>query len=155
MVNWDDHTDMISTYFSVGEALLLKSWSVYHIPSEDEKANILDLAQRLDTVRERIGNAFIVHAWIRPTSVNCPGSNYDQKNYNQFIGSTAKNSGHITGQAVDFHVSGSADPNGCQQMKRQILPWLEELGLRMEDNVGGNWIHLDTKPVISKRFFTP
>lgn len=108
----------------------------------------------MDKIRERIGIPIIVHVWIRPKSVNNPNHSRHGQDYNLFIGSKSTKSGHIFGQAIDFHVSGYSDAAKCSNIRRKILPWLEELDIRMED-IDGNWIHIDTKPVINFRFFKP
>ena len=154
MVNWDNPKSKISKYFTVHEATFLPSWRVYHTPSTKEKEEIIKLAKIMDIVRERIGKPIIVHVWIRPKSVNCPNSDKHGQDYNLFIGSKSTKSGHIFGQAIDFHVTGFSGPSGCNEIRQKILPWLEELNLRMED-INGGWVHIDTKPVGFKRFFKP
>lgn len=154
MVNWNDPNAKISKYFTVHEATFLPSWRIYHRPSDEEKKEILKLAKVMDTIRERFGKPIIVHCWIRPKTVNCPGHVRHGQDYNLFVGSTSTKSGHIFGQAIDFHVSGYDGPSGCHEARQKILPWLEELSIRMEDIAGG-WVHVDTKPVGYKRFFKP
>lgn len=153
-INWDDPKSKISKYFTVKEALLLPSIKTLHIPSEEEKVNIVALAEKMDLVRELVGKAIVVHCWIRPTAVKCSDVQYLNFNYNEYSGSKAKKSAHIIGKAIDFHVSGSEGRNGCDYIRGLLLPNLEDWGLRMED-IAGDWIHLDTAPVISQRFFKP
>jgi len=154
MVDWSNPKNNISKYFTVHEALWLPSWRTYHIPSEEEKKEIIKLAHKMDIIRERIGMPIFVHVWIRPTYVNQPGHSRHGQNYNLFIGSTATHSAHISGKAIDFHVNSKSGPDGCKEMRDKIQPWLEELDVRMENNKG-SWIHIDTKPVTGKRFFNP
>ncbi len=156
MINWSDPKSKISRFFTVGEALYLPSWGIYHIPSEQEKKNIEEFAKTIDLVRDLIGIPIVCHVWIRPTSVNCPGSKYHGKNYNQFVGSVATKSAHISGRALDFHFKGYATNNDCSIMREKIKPHLEKLKLRME-GLYGPWIHLDNmQPGASgKRFFKP
>lgn len=154
-VNWDDPKSKISDHFTVHEALWLPSWRVYHAPSEEEKTNILRMAASLDCVRKQLNRAVIVHCWIRPTKVNCPGNKkYHGKNYNKFVGSTSIKSAHITGEAVDYHVSGFSGPKGCNTIRVSLVPFLERYGMRMED-IDGAWIHNDIKPVKVNRFYKP
>lgn len=150
-IDWSDPNAKISKYFTVNESLYLPSWGISHIPSAEEKIEILKLAKIMDIIRERIGKAIVVHVWMRPISVNCPGHERHGENYNLFIGSKSLRSGHIFGKAVDFHVSGEED---FPKVRKQIEPWLESLEIRMEDNAG-KWVHLDTLPVGNKRFFKP
>jgi hypothetical protein len=144
---------ILSKFFSWKEALWLPSWKIEHTPSLDEVDNILLLASKLDKVRELLGRPMRVHVWIRPTSVNCPGSNYHGENYNLFIGSKAKRSAHIVGKAVDF----SCKDISCDEIRNLLIPHLDEWNLRMEDLPGSNWVHLDCAEVApgGKRFFKP
>jgi len=126
-----------------------------HRPTLVQQMNILDLAQRLEELRKLLGgHPFNIHCWMRPNPTITEGPRNGQ-DYNSFVGSTAPNSGHLTGKAVDFHVRGFHGQGGCAEMRQRILPHLDALGLRMED-INGAWIHLDTKPVGSRgRFFKP
>lgn len=153
-IDWANPKSRISKYFTVHEATYLPSWRIYHSPSEEEKEEIVKLAKIMDTIRERIGKSCIVHVWIRPKKVNCPGHERDGQDYNLFIGSKSTKSGHIFGQAIDFHFATYAGPEGCAEVREIIKPWLEELDIRMEDIEGG-WVHIDTKPVGKNRFFKP
>lgn len=149
-INWLDPKAKISKYFTVKEALYLPSWQVMHIPSESEKANILKMAAKMDRVRELMNNFPIsVHVWIRPV-LNQPGHPKHGQDYNTFI-KGAKNSAHKTGEAVDWSIKGE----DCDKLRIALLIKLEELELRMEDLPGSNWIHLDCRPVVGKRFFKP
>jgi len=154
MIDWNNPKSKISKYFTVHEATFLPSWRIYHTPSEEEQKEITKLAQIMDTIRERVGAAIIVHVWIRPKYVNCPNSDKHGQDYNLFIGSKSTKSGHIFGQAIDFHVSGHAGPQECAHIRQLIVPVLEDLDIRMEDQDGG-WIHIDTKEVKYSRFFKP
>lgn len=153
-MDWTNPETKISKHFTVKEATYLPSWDCYHVPTEKEKEEIIKLAKIMDIIRDRIGKAILVHVWIRPKKANIPGHERDGQDYNVFIGSTSTRSGHIFGQAVDFHFSSAAGAAGCLAKRKEIEPWLEELNIRMEDKEGG-WIHIDTKPVGHKRFFKP
>ena len=151
-IDWNNKNDLISPHFKVHEALWLPSWRIYHIPSEEEKQEIIKLADKMEKVRSLFSVSFSVHVWIRPVATNCPGSSHHGENYNLFVGSTSLKSAHIFGKAIDFHVSGMVGPEGCQKARQIILQHLEEWKIRMED-IDGGWIHIDTAEVISKRFF--
>lgn len=150
-IDWSNPNARISKYFTVNEATYLPSWGISHIPSEQEKIEIVKLAKIMDIIRERLGKPIVVHCWIRPVSVNCPGHEKHGQNYNLFVGSKSRRSGHIFGKAIDFHVTGETD---FPALRKKIEPWLKPLGIRMEDNQG-NWVHIDTLPVGYKRFFKP
>lgn len=147
-VDWSNPKSKISKYFSVGEALYIPKWDCYHEPSEDEKSAILTHAANMDKVRDELGVACRVHCWIRPTSLNCPSSSHHGEDYNATCGG-AKASRHIFGDATDY------DPIGlsCDAGREKLEPKLEEFGLRMEKAPGTNWIHNDSGPVITNRYF--
>lgn len=153
-IDWDNPRAAISDHFTVHEATWLPSWKVYHTPSEEEKENIVEMAAAMDKVRKQVNRPIIVHCWIRPLKVNCPGSNRHRKNYNKAVGSTATKSAHIIGRAVDYHVSGFAGAGGCNTVRVSLLPYLERYGLRMED-IDGAWVHNDIQPVVNNRFYKP
>jgi hypothetical protein len=150
MTDWNDPKSQISEYFRVGDALYLPKWNCYHHPTDTEKANILAFAVMVDVVREFIGKPFVVHCWIRPTQAHVQGPN-NGKNYNVLVGG-ARQSAHITGQAIDFHVEGM----DCATVRKLLVPELERLKLRMED-MDGNWVHIDCRSPYPghPRFFKP
>lgn len=173
--DWSDPKSKLSKNFSVGEALLLPSWGSYHVPSEEEKKAILAIANRVtkvaDKLTEKLGKQIrmSVHAWMRPERANIPGSKWNGMDYNRWIYENqvwaglsneekakkkVPNSPHKTGHAIDFHVIGWEGKEKCAEMRKLILPFIEEFGLRME-NIEGGWIHLDDLPVINNRFFKP
>lgn len=174
-IDWSNPKAKITPRFSVEEALMLPSWGVMHVPSEDEKKSILAIAQDVgraaDVLEKIIGRkiAISVHAFIRPEKANIPGSKWDGQDYNRYIyetqvwknltaeekaKKTVPKSPHRTGKAIDFHIVGFQGKEKCAQIRQMLLPHLEALGLRMEDIEGG-WVHLDNMPVINKRFFKP
>ena len=144
----------VSRYFTLHEALFLKSWNIYHIPTEKELEEISNFAKSLDLVRDLVGLPFIVHCWIRPLSVNNPESKYHKMDYNSFVGSKNPNGAHPKGRGCDFHVKGYELAEDCGIIRRMIVPHLEKLKLRME-NLNGTWIHIDNLPKINERFFKP
>jgi hypothetical protein len=153
-INWSDLNENISDHFKVGEALLLPSWRVYHIPSDKEKEEIVKTADVMEKIRALFGTGISIHCWMRPLQANAPGTQYHNQNYNAFVGSKSTMSAHIFGRAVDFHVNGKQGADQCAQVRQTILPHLEAWNIRMED-IGGAWIHIDTYPVKSSRFFKP
>lgn len=154
-IDWTDMDAHITPHFTVDEALLLPSWSVHHKPTYTEKANIQILAERMERVREFLGKPIHVHCLIRPEHANCDSQVYHGHNYNSFVHG-ALNSMHIVGGAVDWHLEGFEGAQGCDEVRRQLLPHLEEFQLRMED-FKGPWIHTDIKPVAEggRRYFKP
>lgn len=174
-IDWTDPKAKITDRISVGEALTLQSWGVMHVPSEEEKAAIVGIAEAagraMDVLEKIIGRhvSINVHAFMRPEKANVPGSQWDGHDYNRYIYETQvwkdlsadekakKNvpkSPHRTGHAIDFHIGGYEGAEKCAQIRQMLLPHLEELGLRMED-LNGGWVHLDNLPVVHARFFKP
>ena len=151
IVDWKDPKAKISKYFTVKEALWLPAWEVLHTPSDDEKISILALAEKMDLVREFLERPIIVHCWIRPKCANLPGSKWDKRNYNSFVGG-APGSAHSEGKAVDFHVAKMT----CGEVRQILQPKLNEFKVRMED-IEGNWVHVDIRePALKRsRFFRP
>ncbi len=123
----------------------------------------------MDVIREFLGEPINVHVWMRPGVASCPGTPWDGKDYNRYIYETqvwkalseeekakkqVPNSPHKSGEAVDWSVVNKKTAEACAEVREKLLPKLEEWGVRMED-IHGSWVHIDTKPVISKRFFKP
>ena len=150
MVDWNDPKSNISNHFTVREALWLPSWQVMHIPSDEEKANIIAQAQKMDLVREFLGVPLHVHCWIRPV-LNNPQSPYHGQDYNLLVHG-AKGSVHMVGLATDYDAAGM----NCDDVRAKLEPKLEEFGLRMERWPGSNWVHNDSKePLPGHRYFIP
>ena len=146
MIDWCDPKEHITEHFTVHEALFLPSWKVYHIPSEEEKSNIMAVALVMEKIRKLFKHAPItVNSWIRPNSVSCLSEMYDLENYNYVVGG-APRSMHLFGSAVDFTVKGYGNADGCMQARHILLPHLKDFGIRLE-NLDRNWIHIDTKEI--------
>lgn len=149
--NWNDKDSKITLHFTVGEATYLPSWKIHHIPTEEEKSNIFVTALAMEKIRDYLKTPISIHCWIRPNSVNCPGSEYHGKDYNAHV-KGAKASAHITGRGVDW-----SNNSNCDFVRVQLLSKLEGLGICMENLPGSNWIHIDTLPPRGgkTRFFKP
>ena len=149
-INWEDPTSMISTHFSVNDAIFLPSWKRLANESDgltDEvKENLVNLMAKMEVVRQFLGNrAIIVHCAFRPVE------------YNKLIGG-ALNSPHLTGRAIDYHVDGLAGTNGCDYVRGLLEPKLQEFQLRMEDisnMLSRNWIHNDNIVPHPNYYFKP
>lgn len=144
MVDWTDPKSMVSKYFSVHEALYLPTWARLATESDgltDEiKANLIVLCQKMDVVRDYFGSPINVHVTFRPPA------------YNKLIGG-APNSAHTAGSASDFDISGVI----CDDARAKIIAdgKLDEWNMRMEKNPGGSWLHLDMYPPKPNRYFLP
>lgn len=133
-----------SKHFTWKEALWLPQWS-RAAEGAELTPEILETIERvaswMDTIREFFGKPINVHCWLRPDA------------YNALVGG-AKSSVHRLGMAVDFDVVGL----DCDTAKKMILDagLLDSMQLRMED-IHGNWVHLDDKPLSpgGHRYFKP
>lgn len=133
----------ISTYFEWKEALYLPRWNRQGEEkdglTEGIRDNLKILFNKMDKIRELIGKPVVVHCAWRP------------KEYNKQIGG-ATNSAHIQGMACDFSVKDM----DCDDIRKTILPHLEEWNIRMEDLPGSNWVHIDYRQVgPGGRYFKP
>ena len=138
MIDWNKRAGLISKYFTVGEATFLPSWNIYLNPSDEEKANIVATAAKMDSIREILDVPIKVHCWIRPEI------------YNKAVHGAPKST-HIVGRAVDFSCA-----LNCDAVRYILTPHLAQLELRMEDLKGASWIHIgnDWKPGM-RNFFKP
>lgn len=108
-----------------------------YIDSTVEK-NLIDVCKKLQLIRNMYGKPIKITSGFRPPK------------YNKHIGGAAR-SFHTKGGAIDFKIKGvSAD-----RVRKDLVPKLKELGLRMEDLPKSNWVHIDIKSVGNKRFFKP
>ena len=124
--------------FTWREALYLPQWNICAVPTPEVEANILHFAPKAQQVRNALGLPMIVTSWWRPPK------------YNRLIGG-ADESWHMTGGALDFR----CPLTSADDLRKQLLPKLDELGLRMEDLPGANWVHIDDKEPGKNRFFKP
>ena len=139
---------MASKYFSWAELLLLPSWGIYFEPSPTERANLTQLAKKMDEIRDFLGKPINVLCAIRPTYVfNAPTVS---KNYNQVVQGAA-HSAHIVGLAMDFTVSSMT----CDEVRFHLQEELDRFGIRVERKPGSGWVHVDLYPPNPHRYFTP
>jgi hypothetical protein len=141
--------DKVSDHFTWGECLYLASWNCFHIPTQQEKANIIKTCKVMDKIRDELGRPISVHCFIRPAVVNCPTSPNHGKNYNAFVGG-AKNSAHLLGLAVDWSCG-----ENCDLTRAKLLPHLDQFNIRMENLPKASWLHIDLMPPNPNRFFKP
>lgn len=142
-----DPNARISQYFTFKEALWLPRWNRMANPSDgltqDVINNLVTIFKIMDKVREFIGKPIHVHCAYRPEA------------YNKLVGGS-KASAHMCLNglaAVDWSVKGIP----CETIRQQLIPKLEEFGIRLENNgPDGNWLHVDLrKPGPGGRYFKP
>ena len=137
MINLNDNIPGCK-YFKWQEFLWLNSWKVHVFPDNFHYKNIIEMAQKLDKIRDHFN---------RPIKVT---SGYRPQMYNDFI-SGASRSSHLTGRAVDFVVKNVS----AEDARDQICKMLDDLDIRLE-NHKGNWNHIDLDVSKSRdRFFRP
>jgi len=128
-----------TTYFKWKEMLRLVQWNIHVYPTEDQYMNLIRTMQRMHWIREFFRAPITVTSGLRPSA------------YNKLIGG-AHRSTHIEGKACDFQVKG-VDPD---EVRKQLLPLLDQLDMRMESLPGASWVHIDIKePGRSGRYFKP
>ena len=122
------------------EALWLPRWKIFVLPDEEVAKNIIEIATKLQIIRDIFSRPIQVTSWFRPPE------------YNVLIGGASR-SAHMAGKAVDFVVRGIPS----EDVRNQILALglLEKHDLRMEDLPNASWVHIDNNPVINNRFFKP
>jgi len=126
-------------HFKWSEALWLPTWQIHVLPDEDVAKNIIETANKLESIRAILGKPIKVTSWYRPAE------------YNKAIGG-AKLSAHQEGLACDFHAKGLK----ADAVREILVDYLARLDIRMEDLEGANWVHIDLKsPSKNGRFFKP
>lgn len=158
-IDWTDPGQEISKYFTVKNAIYLPRWKRLANDQDSLDQNAKDALEKffkecMDPIREIIGKPLTVHVAFRSPE------------YNVLIGG-AKMSIHMARKyadgslvaACDFSADlgkGSVGAN-CDEIKAILLPHLERLNIRLEDNgKGATWIHVDNrKPGPGGRFFKP
>ncbi len=132
-----------SEYFKWREFLWLDKWAIHCFPTPQQEANIIRTAQAMKAIREYFNKPIIITSGVRPPK------------YNKVIGGAIL-SAHRFGMACDFVIKSYNSDNGCDYVRKQLEPHLEELQIRMEDKPRSNWIHIDTKdPTENGRYFKP
>lgn len=143
-----DYKELIPgcTHFTWAEALWLPSWKCYHIPSEEEKDNLIKVFQKMELIRNYLDSPINIHVAIRPI-LNNPTSNYHGQDYNILV-SGAPNSAHKIGAAVDWHPIKMS----CDEAKAKLISQLKDFDIRLEKDTT-SWIHIDILQPNPNRYF--
>lgn len=143
MINWEDPNCRVSDWFTVKECLWLPTWG--RLANENDglndsvKNSLYALCSKLDHIREFFLCPMIVDCMYRPPS------------YSKLVGGFETDV-HTMGEAADFKVGGIY----TEDAKKLLEPSLEALGVRMEDNPGSDYIHIDIhSPGLTGRYFKP
>lgn len=142
-IKWDDPLCSITQHFLVGDAMALHSWNRLANESdgltEEGKAKLIVLCQKMEEVRAFLGCAMNVHCMFR------------SQKYNQEVVKAIPNDVHAQFLAIDFDCNSTMT---IEQVKAKLEPVLEKFGLRMERGTT-TWVHLDLRaPGPSGRYFT-
>jgi hypothetical protein len=130
-IDWTDKDCQVTEHFTVGDCLTLHSWN--RLASEDDgvtdevKANIVVVCQKMEQIREVVGCPINVHCIFRSVE------------YNEQVLHSLPHDVHSMGMAIDWDCNSD---HTIEEAKELIRPKLEEFGLRLE---GGTttWIHND------------
>lgn len=144
VINWEDPGCLVSKFFTVHEMIYLPTWkrmaNAQDGLNDEIKSNLVELGKKMDVVREYFGSSINVHVTYRPEA------------YNKAIGG-ALHSAHSEGKAMDFDIKGKT----CDEVRKALVDnnLLDTWNMRCEDTPGSNWVHLDYRAPINKRFFKP
>lgn len=118
-------------HFTWKEALFHPQWKCHVMPPYDIQENIKWTARTMEDIRGCLGGKPIyVTSWYRSPF------------YNELIGGSM-NSMHMKGLACDFFVSHMS----CDDVRAKLKSYLRLFKIRMEDNPGSAWVHIDLKNV--------
>jgi hypothetical protein len=142
MIDWNNPTSQVTIHFTVNDCLMLHSWN--ELATENDGADfdkLILLCQKLEEIRNYLSCPMNIHCIFR------------SQEYNQHQSIKPIADVHSMSLACDF----DCHPNlSCDEVKAKLLPELENLNIRMEDNgPGASWVHIDLHPVIHNRFFKP
>jgi hypothetical protein len=143
MIDWTDGTQQVTEHFTVNDALMLHNWN--RLATEADGADfdkLTALCNMLEKVREQLGCPMTIHCVYRSPEYNLE----------QGILKPTGMDVHAMNLACDFDCNGTMT---IQEVKDELEPLLEQLGIRMEKGTT-TWIHLDLRaPGPSGRYFTP
>ena len=65
-LDWEDMNESVAPHFKVHETLWLPSWRVYHIPSDQEKAEIVKTADAMEISPRAVDRLWsAARAWLQ------------------------------------------------------------------------------------------
>jgi len=140
-IDWTDPKSQVTEHFNVSDMCMLHQWGrLATVEDGCDFDKLIQLAFMLEKVRALLGVPMRVHCAFRSAE------------YNLRIGAPAHDV-HSLCEACDFDCSPHLTTD---EVKAKLLPELEAMGIRLEDNgPGASWCHIDVHPVIHARFFKP
>ncbi len=140
-IDWTNSNCQITEHFTVGDAITLHAWNRLANDqdglTDDGKNNLIALCQKMEEVRTLLGCPINVHCMFR------------SQDYNSQVVKAIPNDVHAQFLACDFDCNGTHTIN---EVHATLLPQLEQLGIRMEQNTP-TWVHIDLHPVVHARYF--
>jgi hypothetical protein len=137
-IDWTNENANVTEHFLVKDCLMLHSWN--RLATEIDGADfdkLVALCNKMEEVRAVLGCPINVHCMFR------------SQDYNLQVVKAIPNDVHAQSLACDFDC-GSA--HSIDEVHTILLPQLEQLGIRMEQNTPG-WCHIDLHPVVNARYF--
>lgn len=140
MIDWTNGSCQVTEHFNVNDCLMLHADK--RLATEADGADLdklVVLCNTMEQVRSILGCPMNVHCCFRSVA------------YNQSQGIKPIVDIHSMSLGCDFDAN---ETMSTDDVKARLMPELENLGIRMENNgVGASWVHIDLHPVISQRFF--
>lgn len=137
-MDWTNSTDQVTEHFTVSDALMLHSWNKLATEADGADFDLLTtLCQKMEEIRALLGCPINVHCMFRSQA------------YNQSQNIKPVADVHSMNLACDFDCNSTMT---IQEVKDKLLPQLESLGIRMEQNTA-TWVHIDLHPVVHARYF--
>lgn len=141
-IDWTNPSCSVTAHFTVADCLMLHSWNRLANETQDGltdggKAKLITLCQKMEEIRSILGCSINVHCMYR------------SPDYNAQVVKAIPNDVHAQFLACDFDTNGH---HTIDEIHTILLPKLENLGIRMEQNTPG-WCHIDLHPVGHARYF--
>jgi len=128
--------------FRWNEMLRCSSWGVYVFPDDQQYLNIMSFMSKVQLVRNYLDARMIVTSGLRPYLYNKWKRPYGING--------AVFSAHKLGLAMDFY----CPKIGCDRIREILHPVLDDFDIRMENNPGSGWVHIDGREAHNgHRFF--
>src|SRR5271166_4904065 len=125
MIDWTDPKAQVTPHFTVGDCLMLHAWN--RLATEADGADfdkLIAVCQMLEQIRSILGCPINIHCIFRSTAYNIA----------QRILLPTGLDVHAMCLAADFDCGSALSTD---QVKAALMPQLEALGIRMENNGAG------------------
>lgn len=126
----------LSRHFTLEELIhsdIATRKGIDNTPNIDQLANLTELAEKADRVRDFLGAPMLISSGFRSPKVNAA------------IGSKAT-SAHCLGHAIDFTCPGFGTPKEIFAALKTLDCGYDQLILEFPDSSNGGWVHLSFEP---------